>query len=395
MAELKVLKGGLSKDVNIFSDMKFINCMATDTRLMGVVALKLLWNYKSNDFIQLFHLDFSEYGVDGYYDTDTTDNIESKWIHMSGGLGGNEVSITFPEVLGLINHSQRINLKHRKNHSDDLIDFQMFIESIYKHMLEASDGIVDDGTIFMDSTCKKISNHFESINYFIMRIYDDDFCAANHISIFNRDRLSEIILLCNQSGSLIRNKIIETSDNKYSCKALLLTDNGYYYLDVSITIDPANKKIKEYYVNHEQKVSEIEAAFYTRQREYITMFKINSSLEDFDLEKSKFVDSLDYKNKDTGFLHIIYNKNNNHVCNRNYFMSGDMYGAYFVTKSNQLLLMSHKIINITRMEDDLLSSTLMDNLELVDRYQFEHQILESFMNHYDSDFENFIYEPNE
>jgi hypothetical protein len=314
---------------------------------------------------------------------------------MSGGLGGSEINITFPEILGLISHSHNINRKHRKNHSDDLMDFQMFTEDIYENMLEASEGIVDDGTIFMDSTCKKMSNHFESINYFLMRIYDNDFCAAKHISLFSGDSLSETILLCKGNGSLIRNKILETSANKYNCKALILTDNGYYYLDANIIIDPTNKKIMEYNTNHEQKVSEIEAAFYTRQREYITMFKINSPLEDFDLEKLKFVDILDYKTKDTGFLHIIYNKNNDHVCNKNYFMSGDMYGAYFITKSNQLLLMSHKIINITKMEDDILISTLMNDLKLVDRYQFEPQILESFMNHDDSDFENFIYEPDE
>lgn len=395
MVELKILKGGLSKEVNIFLNMEFISCKATDTRLMGVVALKLLWNYKGNDFLQLFHIDFSEYGVDGYYDSGTTDDIESNWIHMSGGLGGNEVSITFPEVLGLISHSQRVNRRHRKKHSDDLVDFQLFTESIYKHMLEASDGIVDDGKKFMGSTCTKISNSFEAINYFIMRIYDDDFCAANHLSTFNCDKLSEIILLCRGSGSLIRNKIHEKSDNEYNCKSLILTDYGYYYLDLSINIDPANNKIIGYNNNHKQKISEVEAAFYTKQREYITMFKIKSPLSEFDLEKSKFVEVLDYKNKDTGFLHIIYNKNNDHVSSNNYFMNGDIYGVFFVTKSSQLLLMSNHTINISRMEDDLLSSPLMDDLKLVDRYQFEHQILESFMNNYDSDFENFIYEGDE
>lgn len=395
MVELKVLKGGLSKDVNIFLDMEFISCKATDTRLMGVVALKLLWNYKGNDFIQLFHIDFSEYGVDGYYDSETTDSIDSKWIHMSGGLGGNEVSITFPEVLGLIKHSHSINCKHRKKHSDDLVDFQLFTKIIYRQVLESSGGEIDNGSNFMNSTCTKISNPYESINYFIMRIYDDDFCAANHLSNFSRDELSEIIRLCRGSGSLIRNKIHKKSDNEYNCNALMLTDYGYYYLDLNITIDPADSKINGYHNNHKQKVSEVEAAFYTKQREYITMFKIKSPLSEFDLEKSKFVEVLDYKNKDIGFLHIIYNKNNNHVSSKNYFMNGDIYGAFFVAKSSQLLLMSNHIINISRIEDDLLSSPLMNDLELVDRYQFEHQILESFMNNYDSDFENFIYQSDD
>ena len=60
MKKFKVINGGLSEEKNIFSDMTVSSCKATNTRLMGVVALHIIWDNRGNEFHQLFHLDYSE-----------------------------------------------------------------------------------------------------------------------------------------------------------------------------------------------------------------------------------------------------------------------------------------------------------------------------------------------
>ena len=393
MSNLKVINGGMSDNTNIFKDMVFSTCKATDTRLMGVVALRITWTKKDKSFYQLFHLDYSEYGIDGYYDSNTYSNLDEEWKHMSFGLGGQEVDIDFDDCLGLIDQAISINLIHRKNHSEDLIEFQQKCDKIYEFMLEASKTKPSYPSVFMGKVIKEIENSYEAINYFIMRIYDHDFYASEYLSNLSEGYLENLFYTCDMSGSLIRNRINDMGNNKYICNSLILSESGYYYNNISIELNNKNQ-ITSYELDQRQRISDIEAAFYTKQKEYITLFNIKVDMDQFDLKKCGLIEVINYKTKENGLLNILYNKNNKHVLRKNFFMNGDIFGIYFITKSMQLLLMSHKIVNINRMENDIMTSALMKEIELVDRYQFETQVLESFMNYYDSDFENFIYNPN-
>ena len=69
MPELKLVDGRLSEYYNHFEEYRFLSCLATDTRLLGVVALKVTWRGKDNPrahYYQVIHLDYSEYGIDEY-----------------------------------------------------------------------------------------------------------------------------------------------------------------------------------------------------------------------------------------------------------------------------------------------------------------------------------------
>lgn len=46
MPKLRVVEGKLSSKYNHFKDYRFDSCIATDTRLMGVVAMKVSWTAK-------------------------------------------------------------------------------------------------------------------------------------------------------------------------------------------------------------------------------------------------------------------------------------------------------------------------------------------------------------
>ena len=64
-----IVEGRLSERYNHFAEYDFMSCQATETRLMGVVALKVTWRGKDRPrarYYQIIHLDYSEYGVDEY-----------------------------------------------------------------------------------------------------------------------------------------------------------------------------------------------------------------------------------------------------------------------------------------------------------------------------------------
>ena len=59
MNELYAVEGKQSFLYNHFKDCKWDSCVATDTRLMGVIAMKITWKSGRSKIYQILHLDFS------------------------------------------------------------------------------------------------------------------------------------------------------------------------------------------------------------------------------------------------------------------------------------------------------------------------------------------------
>ena len=45
MQNFQVIEGRLSESYNHFSEFRFRNCICTDTRLMGVLAMRIIWDF--------------------------------------------------------------------------------------------------------------------------------------------------------------------------------------------------------------------------------------------------------------------------------------------------------------------------------------------------------------
>ena len=112
---LSLVEGRLSDRYNHFAEYEFDSCQATDTRLMGVIALKVSWKGKDNPrarYFQVIHLDYSEYGIDEYLEFDCVPGTDSYrtnkedmnyyWRHFTGVMGGNIVRITADAMLRLL-----------------------------------------------------------------------------------------------------------------------------------------------------------------------------------------------------------------------------------------------------------------------------------------------------
>ena len=423
MPELKVVEGKLSNKYNHFNDYRFDSCIATNTRLMGVVAMKVSWTAKDGSkdkLFQLIHLDFSEYGVDDYREIfSNAENpeggreVRSEWKRISGSLGGKEVKIPFFTMVQLIDEVVATNEKYYEGHELFIQDFRKETLIRLDLMKEASRKLLHETPAFEDKSkegqqliCKSPLTSFELINYFLMRMLDKDFHGASflgevNVSEMERSRFKEIGL-----AELVRNKISKATTaatptgeaTVYKCRFTALSDT-YIYGEALITLSPRSltrtRRILEFEVTTLMHISNYEAALQLQQAEYITLYELTVPAEAFDLDDSVFGADATMSPAPNGIVYVLYNKDNYHVDSSNYFMNHDLYGAYLLTPNDELVVMSHDIIKITNMEADIGRSMNSSKLKLRGRYKLETQVFKSFSETSGAKFSEMIYSPDD
>ena len=208
---LSLVEGRLSDRYNHFAEYEFESCQATDTRLMGVVAMKITWRGRDKArarYFQVIHLDYSEYGIDEYLEfecipgTDTyKDNKEDMnyyWQHFTGVMGGKVVSIPAETMMKLIEMalplaSEGIDREYDDDENREFRAYAVMRLGFMKKELEkhgySADGCGPEAAM-RAITPQKLAT-CETINYFIMRLVDRDFDAAAMLSYIDRSELEK------------------------------------------------------------------------------------------------------------------------------------------------------------------------------------------------------------
>lgn len=401
MNRFTVVEGKQSFLYNHFKEYNFSSCIATDTRLMGVVAMKITWTAKKSRFrlCQIIHLDFSEYGIDDYMEyfsapayrnfspIPSASELKSQWERVSGSLGGKEIEISLGAAVQLIEGALRTNEKYYRYHEEDVRDFREHTIQRIHLMLEAAREDASYSACSLSSATKAVClpslTPSETINYFLMRMCDMDYSVASALSNLTTEELSHIDGWKYHMMTLIHNQIRKADgENTYHCTTLTQDDRGYLYARITLSLDFAGgrkaSRISDIRCNCFQRISEAEMAMHMKHPEYITVYQINCDIEDLDLDLSPMVFGSQMSAVPNGILYLRYNESNAHVNSNNYFMNNDVYGAYLITPQGQLVLMSPEIMKISTMELDLASHYFMNELELSGRYKFDTQVFQTF-----------------
>lgn len=423
MPKFKVVEGKLSNRYNHFKDYRFEYCIATDTRLMGVVALKVFWTGKTDNkdrLFQIIHLDFSEYGIDEYkeiftraMDFDGGREVKSEWKRVAGGLGGKEMKIPFFTMMQLIDEVLATNEEHYKNHATYIKQFREETLMRINFMKAATKKLMHEGNHFdskskegMSLVVKNSLSTYEILNYFIMRLLDKDYKGAAFLSDVDEDKLKANRLEEIELAELVKNKIIKESNAKvntgeptsYRCKFVALS-NDYIYGEMIIELSPRSltrsRKITDFKLSTLMRISSYEAAFILRQPEYITLYKLKVSHDEFDIEDTVLGSETTMSPVTNGILYVLYNKDNSHVNSANYYMNHDLYGAYLLTPQDEFVVMSNDLVHINNMELDIGRSINFAKLELTGRYKLESQIFQTFAGSIGANFEDMIMNPDE
>lgn len=134
----------------------------------------------------------------------------------------------------------------------------------------------------------------------------------------------------------------------------------------------------------------------TSRPEFVTVFdplEDSISLEPgrlFTCDSTDLVSSAMVTEHDTGRLFMIFYPHNDHVSKKDYRLSDDVMGIYYVLDNGQIVLCAYERSNINLLEKDLISAPIGRLMMPVAKYQFKDPVLYDFISSGCEDFEEFV-----
>lgn len=324
---LTVIQGG--KGVRESYTPQFSSAYATNTRLMGVVAVKAIELTASGSAVShFFHLDFEEFGIDAYeriesMNQETLDRITRK---MTGGLGGELVEISVEEMAWLIREAYALNLSFSEPLPEGMDSLFSFLKA--QSLLESR----EIHGLWLKITPELISDT-ELINYYLMRLWAGDITGAQFLSRGG----ASIQTLSEWPGVMVRNRIqsLKTAGGVRYYQSEALSDNEKEYkiaaCEIGVFEESGQRRIFSMVVQSAFKVSEVEAAFMLRRKEYLAVYTVSDPDRVrlyFDLHKPDAMITL----YEEGLLYSCFKTHNKHVQSDEYHLNEDVQCYYYLTE---------------------------------------------------------------
>lgn len=319
----------------------FVKAYATDSRLMGVIGVRIHFESKSGEKLTLFfHLDFEEYGFDHFevykHDNDETINIITQSI--MGGLGAKLIPITFENASALIYSAVDVGGEYSYDIPLEFFEYEYLI-----------DDFCDEVTVeLLSKVTTDIRSDEELINYFIMRTAGMDYEIRNNVLSTDEMEYS----LVDEPTVLLKNEIFK-EEGYYISKSLIDYLDAYKMIISEI-------EIKDNRVTGCTKVDEMdmtskEAAFQLNKKENLLVFYVESPLEFKTFLENMKPDLL--KNVyESGSLYTEFNKTNDHVNNEVFYLNGDVFGTYYITDEHHVVVSCFDRNCLTEIRDKFLAS---------------------------------------
>lgn len=442
LTRLYVEEGKKSDKYNNFNDLILESIEVSSSRLMGVLAMRIIWSKDANKnfkYYQVMHLDFSEYGIDEYSEFDCTDEsaesytnygaMEYLWSHIIKPLGSDIIKIPYEIASLLIEKAKSIANSdiNREFDNSENIGFRAMAVSRLELMKESilarktsecsenynphdksnkQQGYIKTHINNMNECISPVSEHHLSengvINYFIMRLVDKDYDAATYLSDLERAELEKNITSTAGIQTLLKNNIEKIDTYTFRGSAVTLSATSYYYYTYNIELRSKQQSdkekcnndsylVKDFSVGTAYKLSSYEAAMQLDRAEYISCFDCADSIMDnFDGRMISFLNGIDPKPVRNGWLFTIYRDDNSHVNKSKYFMNDDVYGYAILSISGEFVLMSNYLDNITSMERRLITSMYSPYITPTGRYEIEDSIFQTFCETGSAVFKNLI-----
>lgn len=326
--------------------LTFIKAEATNTRLMGVVGLLAYFtDLKGQSIIQIYHLDYESYGIDGFYHLINPEEreLENLILGVTGGLGGEFVPVSYDEFIFLIKSAYAVD----ESCLDTLVDFEIFedqFESFY-----AALSLEEESALYAFLS-PEIKSPEILLNYFLMRLIGADYKAT--LCLYKAGFFDESFELVQAPQTLIKNTIShkKTHKNKavFLCESIVDLEENYALIVTEIEVDLLDMKVVKACEIERLTLSSIEAAFNLNVPEFMVVCTVCDAFFErrFAIQNPEMMK----QNYRSGNLYIEFNKDNGHVGENPYRLSGDVYAMYYFTLSGQLLVCSLKAENIETLD---------------------------------------------
>ena len=381
-----LIKGGLSGPGE--NDRKtFLSAFVTDTRLMGVLGLYIHWELRpggaDSDFHQFFYFDAEEYGFETYRSVFGNDVSEISYIEhaLMGGLGGKKIDLTQREAAFIIQSYAAMN----KRLSLPLPDGEKEYGPLLKYPADMTD---EEKRELFAKQCTTVISSYQTINYFLMRCFGKDYEAAAFLTDAGvpLDAYADIppATLCKNTIDAFKNE----SGSYYLCESLIEHDAAYVLIVSEVTVK--DMKITSFEKRSLMQVSPAEAAMMLSRPEFVTVYEILSSPEEFDADLPALTEGTLLTIHENGRLFLSFNKNNDHVNSKVFRLNEDVSGIYYVSDYGQMLIAAYSIKGIHTMEKELRKSPIAQSIMPVSKYEFKEPVLYEFIQSDFDDFEEFL-----
>ncbi|QXM06660.1 hypothetical protein [Crassaminicella indica] len=375
--KFKVIKG--TKYDSICMEYDFLKGYVTDTRLMGVIGLWIKWKRKDGKiFYQFFHLDAEEYGLDDYESVYGEDRVEIERIKggMMGGLGGKFVPVNEREARYIIKSYVKKNQKWNAPLPEPQWEYTFLIN-------DEVDLSKEEKMNLWERICEPIESPFQLIHYYIMRSVGKDDEAVNYLSVKDID-----YKIVNSPSILLKNTIEIDETGKeisYITESLIDTEKKYKMVVSEIKLVDTEKglKVKAAQIKSMMRITSTEAAFALARKEYLLVYYVSDMgklMKVFAKEKVHAMKS----SYELGYLYTEFNPTNDHVKRQTYYLNEDVYGVYYMTTADQLVVAAYDEKIIEELQNYFVESKFEEVLELEEKITLDHSLLYEFI-HSDKD----------
>jgi len=395
--EIKVLKGGKANDVVVQYD--FIDASVTDTRLMGVLGLHLVYLKKiegvGDCHVHYFlYYDIEEIGLDNikYVMTEDPETAYEMGKSSFGGLGAKMIKLSEMEALHLVKSFIDGTKQKKKALPIEIKEIQFIIDKIK--------GVgnplgLEEIKALNQKICTEIHNDFGLINYYIMRCIGLDYEGARLVCDNSLSDDCFENLGFKHLGTFLQNSIEtffdENGEKSYLCQSLIDTDNSYKLLQSELKTN--GSKVISAKKRFVMPITIQEASFMLSTSEYVTVYEIYDDSLSFSSFDENFKDySLGFTNTrhESGTLYMEFNPDNLHAEKQEFHLSDDVKAIYFVTDYGQLIVGAYSLGEIEAVEKNLAFHSVNINIDATAKYQFSQSVIYEFALSGMCDFEEFV-----
>lgn len=301
-----------------YGGLTFASAKATNTRLMGVVGLVAHFtDVMDREVVQVFHLDYESYGIDGFYEGS---DYNYHLLMMTGGLGGELVDISKREMFYLVKKAYDIGWEYAP-------EFEEYIDDLDRIENKLSD---DEEKKLIASLTPEMVSDTHVIQYYLMRSIGCDYQSL--INLTSRELFENPFAFVKVPMTLLKSTLAyhgsEGSKRVYQGTSIIDSDDGYELLITQIIIE--RQKVVEVQVKKRMTLSTIEASFNLKRPEYMKVYECNDDSVEGMFGGAHFTLMMHQHKK--GSLYTRFKTNNDHVKEEVYYLNEDVEALYFFSE---------------------------------------------------------------
>ena len=371
----------------------FVDGAVTDTRLMGVLGLKLHWFKEDRDrgpqnIYQFYYYDIEEIGLDtlSVFVLETESEVETATKSCFGGLGAVMWPVSEKEGRYLV--CRFVEETKRKG--------QMLPENIEQaRFITDCPPVLEDEEVekLQLKMCTLIRTDYGVVNYYLMRQFgkDEEGAALLRAKGLAEDNFEDISLP--RHATFLKNSIEEFTDGSgrtsFMSESLVESFDGHWIV-VSET-EVVNGRVVSCRKRSAFKVSSAEASMMLARNEFVTVYEIlTEDMDPFDELFAGFSLGCTRTGHETGDMYMEFKADNSHADRSEFMLSDDIQTLYFVTDFGQMIVAAYSLEAIQKAERRIAQDPLAVYVMPTAKYNFAQSILYEFAVSGYTDFDEFL-----